>query len=280
MMEDEEKKTQVPTAPENPQTQEIAEDVQDVEETTVDTPPSSEVDVKEEESGVAQPDTVDAKEENDKRSMAEKIKALENEKNTYLQKVRLLEALDSAAANDPEFMKLANKKLVEQGVLDPSVLEQFEQTAVQPQKVDVAKPTISDPAIEWAKRKMQEEDNKRIEFFKKFEEDRPDLTQGTPDIVAANRQAVTAAAVLRIKAGDTMESAFDYAYKQILHPEKLIEEGELKGMAQAQAGIPTVGSASGGASKSLGKAELTPEQRAAARLFGIAEEKYEQNVEE
>lgn len=279
MMEEKETKTQVPTAPEVPETQETAEVAQDAEEITVDTPPSSEVDVEKDETSEAQVDTPDAKEENDKRSMAEKIKALENEKNEYLQKVKLLEALDSAAAGDPEFMKLANKKLVEQGVLDASVLEQLEQSA-QSKGTDAGSAVTSDPAIAWAKQKMQEEQSKREEFFKNFEEARPDLADGDPEIVRANRQAVSAAAIRRIKSGESMEQAYDYAYKQIMHPEQLIEEGKLQGMAQAQSATPSTTGASGGLAQSSGKVELTPEQREAARLFGIAEEKYSHNLEE
>lgn len=281
MMEEQETKTQVSTAPELPETQVIAEDTQDAEEITVDTPPTSEVDVEKKKTSEKQEvETPVLKEDNDTKAERAKYAKLEKENNEFRERVKLLEALDSAAANDPEFMKLANKKLVEQGVLDPSVLEQLEQATTQTQRSDVVKTITSDPALEWAKQKMQEEQNKRVEFFKKFEEERPDLATGDAEITRANRQAISAAAVIRMKSGESMEKAYDYAYKQILHPEKLIEEGELRGMAQAQSAIPAVGAASGGASKSSGKVELTPEQKEMARLFGVAEEKYSQNTEE
>lgn len=287
MMEESIKDSSVSTAPQQPeketetkvQVPEVEEHAEEQEKTTQ---PTSEAHVEEKESGKVQDDTTEPEDYKTKfERLSEKISGIEKEKNEYLQKVKLLEALDSAAASDPEFMKLANKKLVEQGVLDESVLAELEQqTATQPQGANVASAVTSDPAIAWAKQKMQEEQKKREEFFENFEKDRPDLAEGDREIVRANRQAVSAAAIRRMKAGEPMEKAYDYAYKQIMHPEQLIEEGKLEGIAQAQSATPAVAGASGGSSQTSGKAELTPEQREAARLFGIAEEKYSQNLEE
>lgn len=283
MMEESIKDSSVNTAPQQPETEvqtpEVEEHAQEQEETTQ---PTSEAHVEEKVSGTVQDDTNEPEDYKTKfERLSEKISGIEKENNQYLQKVKLLEALDSAASKDPEFMKLANKKLVEQGVLDESVLAELEQqTATQPQGANVASAVTSDPAIAWAKQKMQEEQSKREEFFENFEKDRPDLAEGDREIVRANRQAVSAAAIRRMKAGEPMEKAYDYAYKQIMHPEQLIEEGKLEGMAQAQSATPAVAGASGGSSQTSGKAELTPEQRDAARLFGIAEEKYSQMMEE
>ena len=287
MMEENKQNSSVATAPQQPETEvetkveapEVEEHAKEQEESTQ---PTSEAHVEEKVSGTVQDDTTEPEDYKTKfERLSEKQSGIEKQNNEYLQKVKLLEALDSAAANDPEFMKLANKKLVEQGVLDESVLAELEQTiATQPQGANVASAVTSDPAIAWAKGKMQEEQSKREEFFKKFEDDRPDLAEGDREIVRANRQAVSAAAIRRIKAGEPMDKAYDYAYKQIMHPEQLIEEGKLEGMAQAQSATPAVAGASGGSSQTSGRVELTPEQREAARLFGIAEEKYSQNMEE
>jgi hypothetical protein len=236
------------------------------------------VDVEKEASGedeqVGTPDT--SKWENEKRSMAEKIKALENEKNEYLQAKQLVEALDSAAANDPEFMKLANKKLVEQGLLDESVLQQLES---QPQPG--ADGSADNPVLQWAQNKMQEEKQKREKFFIDFEERHPDVSEGKPEVVRANRSAISAAAARRMAEGNvSQEEAFEFAYKQIMDPQSLRDEGKLEGLAQAQSSSPAESSASGGSANSSGKVKLTPEQQEMARRFGITEEAYAKRMAE
>jgi hypothetical protein len=273
-MDEEKKVAEVTQAPEEVTT-DVVEQEQDASEITVDAPSTSEVDAEESTSGEKEPDSIPSTWENDKRSMSEKIKALENEKNELTQRAKLLEALDSAAASDPEFMRLANKKLVEQGLLDESVLQQLEQTP-QPKADGI----YQDPAIKWAQAKMQEEQKKKEQFFVDFEEKHPDLKEGNPEIIRANRSAIGAAAAKRVAQGSTQEEAFDFAYKLIMNPTLLVEEGKLQGLAQAQGASPVEGAASGGAAKSAGKVELTPEQREAARLFGISEEEFANNLGE
>jgi len=274
-MDEEKKVAEVTQAPEEVTT-DVVEQEQDASEITVDAPSTSEVDAEESTSGEKEPDSIPSTWENDKRSMSEKIKALENEKNELTQRAKLLEALDSAAASDPEFMRLANKKLVEQGLLDESVLQQLEQTP-QPKADGI----YQDPAIKWAQAKMQEEQRKREEFFVEFERRHPDLTEGEPQIIRANRSAIGAAAAKKMaqdKVSD--EEAYEFAYKLIMNPSQLIEEGKLEGLAQAQGASPVEGSASGGAAKQMGGVELSQEQRNAARLFGITEEEYAKSLED
>ena len=248
---------------------------QDVEETETQAPSTSEVDAEEDTSGEKQADSPATTWENDKRSMAEKIKALENERNELAQAKRMLEALDSAAANDPEFMRLANKKLVEQGLLDESTLQGLD---TAPQTTDGAQP---DPAIRWAQAKMQEEQKKKEQFFVDFEERHPDLKEGSNEIIRANRSAIGAAAAKKMAQDKvSAEDAYEFAYKLIMDPTSFREEGKLEGLAQAQGSIPTEGAASGGVAKSSGKVELTSEQREAARLFGITEEEFANNLGE
>jgi len=273
---DEEKKVAEVTPSPEVATTDVVEQEQDDSEITVDAPSTSEMDAIKSTSGEKETNSIPSTWENDKRSMAEKIKTLENEKNELAPRARLLEALDSAAATDPEFMRLANKKLVEQGLLDESILQQLEQTP-QPKADGI----YQDPAIQWAKAKMQEEQRKKEQFFVDFEEKHPDLKEGTPEIIRANRSAIGAAAAKRMAQGGTsQEEAFDFAYKLIMNPTQLVEEGKLQGLAQAQGASPVEGAASGGAAKSAGRVELTPEQREAARLFGISEEEFANNLEE
>jgi len=275
-MDEENKVVQTTTSP-TPETEPIVPEVEEnVEGSDTDTQPTSEADVVQEESGEETVDTPVSNWENDKKAMSGKISSLEKERNEYQQKARLLEALDSAAANDPEFMRIANKKLVEQGLLDESVLQEFEQTV--PQKTDG---TTQNPAILWAQQQMQNEKNKREEFFKSFEERHSDLTEGSPEIVRANRNAIGAAAA-RIMAKDNVSEgdAYEHAYKLIMNPNQLIEDGKLQGIAQAQSGLPSEGAASGGVAKSSGGVILTPEQKDVAKRFGMTEEKYAQSLEE
>jgi len=274
-MDEEKKVVEETTAPEKEVIEEITVE-KDAVESETEAPSISEVDAKESTSDEEQPDSPASTWENDKRSMAEKIKALENERNELAQAKKLLEALDSAAANDPEFMKMANRKLVEQGLLDESVLQQLDVTP-QPKADGI----YQDPAIKWAQAKMQEEQKKREQFFVDFEERHPDLKEGDPQVIRANRSAIGAAAAKRMaEANVSQEEAFEYGYKVIMNPSQLVEEGKLQGLAQAQGASPVEGAASGGAAKSAGKVELTPEQREAARLFGISEEEFAKNLEE
>jgi hypothetical protein len=208
--------------------------------------------------------------------MSGKISQLERERNEYLQAKKMVDALNQAAMNDPEFMKLANKKLVEQGVLDESVLQELDRVA--PQKRTDGAP--KDPAVVWAQQKMQAEQMEREKFFQDFESKHPDLVDGDPEIVRANRAAVGAAAAKRMKEGASQSDAYEFAYKLIMNPKQLIEEGKLAGLAQAQSALPVEGAASGGAAVSSGRIELTPEQREAARLFGISEEEYAKSLED
>jgi len=272
-MDEDQKTDQTVTSPET-EVEVSTEVVENVEESEVDTQPTSEADVTKEESGEEQVDTPESKWENEKKSMAGKISKLEKDNNEYLQAKTMLDALNSAAANDPEFMKLANRKLVEQGVLDESAIQDLDTS-------ESTRDEVADPAVKWAREKMQEEQNKRIEFFKGFEERHPDLQEGEEKIIRANRSAIGAAAAKRMaEAGASEEEAYEFAYKLIMNPTQLIEEGKLEGIAQAQSASPVEGAASGGAAKSSGGVELTPEQKDAARRFGISEEKYATNLGE
>jgi hypothetical protein len=275
-MDEEKKMVEETIAPIEAEVEETTAKLQDAEESETDAPSTSEVDAEESTSGTEQSDSTVTDWENKYKSVAGKMSKFEKENNELTQKVKLLEALDAAAANDPEFMKMANKKLVEQGLLDESVLQQLDITP-QPKADGI----YQDPAIKWAQAKMQEEQKKREQFFVDFEERHPELKEGDPQVIRANRSAIGAAAAKRMaEAKVSQEEAFEFAYKLIMNPSQLIEEGKLEGLAQAQGASPVEGAASGGAAKSAGRVELTPEQREAARLFGISEEEFANNLEE
>jgi hypothetical protein len=274
---DEEKKTEAQETPQVAQTKpEASEQPEHVEQAKEPTQPTSEAHVEEQDAGTSQSDTPDWEEE--KKRLSGKISKLEKDSSEYQQAKQILDALNSAAAEDPDFMKVANKKLVEKGVLDASVLEQLEQVASsQPQ----ASGQPVDPAIQWAKQKMQEEKQKKEQFFVDFEEKHPDLQEGDDKVIRANRSAIGAAAAKRMAEDNvSMEEAYEFAYKLIMNPKQLIEEGKLEGIAQAQLATPAEGAASGGSASSSGTATLTPEQKEAARLFGLSEEEYAKSLED
>ena len=275
---DEEKKIEASATPQVSETEQVVpETVEDVEsEEQVTTQSTNETDV--DESTVSEEQDSEApvsKEENDKKAESGKMSKLEKENNELRQVKQMFDALNTAATNDPEFMKVANKKLVEQGVLDESILEQLD-TKPQPSADGV----VDNPAVKWAEAKMREEQGKKEEFFVKFEEKHPELSEGEPKIIRANRSAIGAVAAKRMTEGHSMEESYDLAYKAVMNPNQLVEEGKLQGMAQAQGASPVEGAASGGVAKSSGIKALTPEQRSAAQAFGIKEEDYAKNLGE
>jgi hypothetical protein len=275
-MDEENKVVKETTAPIEAEVEETVAKLQDAEELETPAPSISEVDAEESTSETEQPDSTATDWESRYKSVAGKMSKFEKENNELAQAKKTLEALDRAAANDPEFMKMANKKLVEQGLLDESVLQQLDITP-QPKADGI----YQDPAIKWAQAKMQEEQKKMEQFFVDFEERHPELKEGDPWVIRANRSAIGAAAAKRMaEAKVSQEEAFEFAYKLIMNPSQLIEEGKLEGLAQAQGASPVEGAASGGAAKSSGIVELTPEQRQAAKLFGISEEEFAKNLEE
>jgi len=282
-MDENVQKTNVPT-PSEPEMQETAEVSEAVESSESATQPTSEAAV-ENESGTEQNDTTVPDWENEKKSLAGRISKYEKELNEYRDKVKLLEALDSAAATDPEFMKMANKKLVEQGLLDASVLEQLEERGVSNQpgavKNAVENPAVlENPAVKWAEQKMREERQKKEQFFVDFEEKHPDLKEGEEKVIRANRSAIGAIANKRIAEGVSQADAYEYAYGLVMNPSQIAEKAKLEGIAQAQSGLPTEGAASGGSADSTGGITLTPEQKEAARMFGVSEEAYAKRLSE
>lgn len=273
-MDEDKTKVTNPTTPQEPAVEETAEVKEDVVEEEADTQPASKADV-DKETGEEQVSSPVSKEENDKRSEQGKMSKLEKERNELAQRVKLLEALDAAAAEDPEFMKLANKKLFEKGLLDEATYKQLEGADSQVVPDEVAK----HPAVLWAEQQRQKEVASKEKFFEDFESRHPDLTEGTPEIIRANRTAIGAVAAKRIAEGVSQAEAFEFAYKSVMNPTLLVEEGKLQGLAQAQTTSSTEGAASGGVAKSSGGVELTPEQKDMARRFGVTEEEYAKSLE-
>ena len=288
-MDEEMKKDDISTAPEQPKTEEAPQEVeQHAEENEVATQPTSEAHVDEKESGTEQPDTTVPDYKVEFERLKSKQSQIEKERNEYLQAKQLVDALDAAASVDPEFMKLANKKLVEQGLLDESVLQTLDNNQVQTAPQQGQPQPVVDPAVAWArermiedKKKEQAEKQEKIKFFEEFESAHPNLLDGSEDIVKANRTAIGAVAARKMAQDNVpMKDAYEYAYKAVMDPASLVEEGKIQGLAQAQAGRPVEGAASGGSANSAGEVVLTPQQREIAKSFGISEEAYAKRLME
>ena len=71
-----------------------------------------------------------------------------------------------------------------------------------------------------------------------------------------------------------MEEAYDFAYKLIMDPNQLVEEGKLQGMAQAQTAMPSESAAVGSAVNPTPARQLSAKEKEAAAMFGITEEAY------
>ena len=276
MDENTQKASLPPTSPEPEEAPEMetpVEETENVEEVKPDTQPTSEADVEKEESGVDQGDEVPtSKEENDKKALEGKMSQLEKERNELRKKAEIYDALDAVAKKDPEFMKIANQRLVEEGYIKPSVPEPVTSGGEVP--TGTAPDISSHPAVQWAMQKQFEEKQSRNKFFEEFQSDKPDLSEGTQEEIGAKMNAISATARLNINMGLDEKEAYNQAYLQILHPEKIKENAELSGMAKAQSATASVSGASGGKAKTKASPDLTAEEKAIASSLGLSEEDY------
>lgn len=218
--------------------------------------------------------------ENDFNSVKGKTSSLEKKARELEQAARLVEALNNAAISDPDFKKMANKKLVEQGLLPASYLDELEQSSpTKPDRADVQQapvqqaPLQADPALTWARQKQREELENEIKFFEDFESSKPDIAEGETNVVKARRGAISAAANVNLSKGMSKKEAYELAYIQILHPEKLKEEGEVEGLVRART-APVMTGGLGQAAKTQQTTRLTNEERKVAQAFGMSDEEY------
>jgi len=214
--------------------------------------------------------------EREKKGWEGKMSKLQKEMNEKERAASMLSALDSAAKADPEFQRLANKKLVEQGVMSQDEYEQAYPSGDDKKPKATSSTGLPDvsshPAVRWAQQKQVEEQAENERFFTEFETGKEDIGVGTQIETASRRKAITSAALVNMNQGLDKKTAFEQAYLQILHPEKLKEQGELEGLAKAQ-GTPTVSGASGKSAGS-GGTTLTSEQQNAAKAFGMSADEY------
>lgn len=218
--------------------------------------------------------------ENDFNSVKGKTSSLEKRARELEQAAKLVEALNNAAINDPEFKKMANKKLVEQGLLPASYLDELEQSSpTRPERADAQQtpvqqaPVQADPALTWARQKQREELENEIKFFEDFESSKPDIAEGEANAIKARRGAISAAANVNLSKGMSKREAYELAYIQILHPEKLKEEGEVEGLVKARQ-APVMTGGLGQAAKTQQTNQLTAEERRVAQAFGMSDEEY------
>lgn len=223
--------------------------------------------------------------DNNIKSMSGKIQSLEKERNSLQEKtqtleeqMRILEAIDRRAAADPEFRASANRALLEEGVISQ---EQYNQiVGTQAQQGQQSNQPVLDKntldVIEYAKRKKLEDEKAEEAFFEKFENDKPEFSEGTEEDVRGYRQAIGMAAATNMRRFGNMsrEEAFNLAYKQILRPDLLKEEGEVEALAQAQTTNVSIGSGAGGSATASPAAKLTQDEVDIAEAMGMTPEEY------
>lgn len=262
-MDEETKADEAPE--ESPDASEDKSASQDSEQETDEVAPESpEVDVK--------------KLTDDFKSLKGKVSKLEKEREELTSAAAAWQALNEAATKDPKFALEANRKLYEQGLIPKEEFERFEKGVSEKDSPDEKKAKPSDdapetnPALEWAMRKREEEQSQERTFFIKFEEDHPEIADGTDEEVALNRAEIGAAARRFMLKGVSKAEAYDMAYSKWAG--KAEEDAELRGIAKARSARATIAPAAGESSKSGSDTELTPEQLEAAKRMDLSPEDY------
>jgi len=191
---------------------------------------------------------------------------------------RVYEALNKAAQKDPKFALEANKALMEEGVITQEEFDSLKSRMKSPESdapaEDIPEALLSHPAIRWAQEKAQSEKRQESQFFDKFEEEHEDISDGSDTVVSSRRQTIGAVAKLNIDQGMTREDAFNRAYLQVMHPEKLKEEGEIEGLAKAQSTGSSIAAPTGQSAKPTGGVTLSQDELDAAKRLGMSPEDY------
>jgi len=253
-----------------------------VEKEDTSVPPAGETHTEE----IEDPSTASADEIAQKyERLRKKVSGIEKEKSKLESAARVLAVLNDAAAKDPKFAKDANEKLYNAGLITKEQFDQLSSTIEdnksgrnEPNKVTDKTTDGSDrlselPELNWVREKQMEETRKQEEFFAKFEEGKEDISDGSEDDARQRRIAIGNVATVNMSKGMSQEDAYELAYKQILHPEKIAEDGELQGLIKARSASPSIAPASGGSSTST-SVTLTDEQLDAARRMKMSPEEY------
>ena len=193
---------------------------------------------------------------------------------------RVYDALNRAAVKDPKFALEANQALLDEGVITKEEFDSLKAKMKSPDDKsdapaeDIPEALLSHPAIKWAQEKAQSEQRQEMQFLEKFEEEHDDISEGSDDVVSARRKTIGAVARLNLDQGMSREDAFSRAYLQVMHPEKLKEEGEIEGLAKAQATGASVTAPAGKSAKPTGAPTLSEEELDAARRLGMSPDEY------
>lgn len=191
---------------------------------------------------------------------------------------RVYDALNRAATKDPKFALEANKALLDEGVITKDEFDSLKAKIDTPESdaeaEEIPEALLSHPAIKWAQEKAQSEQRQELQFFEKFEESHEDISEGEENVVAARRQTIGAVAKLNMDQGMSKEDAFSRAYLQVMHPEKLKEEGEIEGLARAQSAGTSIPAPAGQSAKPTGSVTLSDDELEAAKRLGMSPEDY------
>ncbi len=210
--------------------------------------------------------------------LAKKMSDLEKERNEYAVAAAQWSALNNEAVKDPKFALEANRKLLDAEVITQQQFDELEaklsEKPVKPGTKEPAAPLpeIVDPAIEWARKKQQEEELSNRAFFAKFAEEHPDVDETTPEMATLNRQEIISSARRLMAVGKSKQDAFELAYNKWAG--KTEQDAELQGIAKARAANPALGYAAGGTAVSSQSTSLTEEELDAAKRTGLTPEEY------
>lgn len=258
---------------------------ENVESQVPETQPTTEADVDETGGEEAQPQKVDATDEmtpEQIRALRGKVSALEKRANESSQKAQALDSLAQIIETSPELKKSYFATMVKLGRIQredvpTGVLDDDEETRPEA-KAETQSPTALPPHYAALMEELSREKARKLSeenaFVEKFEEERPDILDGTPEQVAIKKQAIGAHAALLMTNDKSLskQDALVKAYNYVLHPERQKEEGELEGLAQAQQTRSVVGASAGYSPKTTPGGAVSEEQSIANRLFGIKDD--------
>lgn len=207
--------------------------------------------------------------ENEYKSVTGKMSSLQKEANALKQVGLLYEALNKAAFEDPEFKKLANKKLVDQGILPASVLEEEVQTSTVPtNKVAPIDPEVKS-AVEWTNMKKSQEIEAQAKFITEFESDKPELNTGNTRKDSLAKNIIGAGAAIYMEDGLDPKEAFNKSYRQWF---KAKQDADVDALLK-QKSAPSIGGGLGGTSTKP-SLHLTEKEKRIAKSFGLSDEEY------
>lgn len=133
------------------------------------------------------------------------------------------------------------------------------------------------PEVQYARQLKEQKDKEEEGFYKKFEDDRPDIAENESSRDVRSMIYNNASFYQKSK-NLTKEQAFDLAYKVVLHPEKLQEQGEIETLLKMNnASTGNISAPQSGQPSKRG-VSLTQQQHDTAQALGLSDEQYAEGM--